>query len=103
MEIWACALASVGMDIVGTDRPIASASDRNNDDLDKASSLWITGSEHAVLVCLQNYTTLGIGAIGARQYDAVSAARSANQRDIEDRQGRLQTRGSPPESGRTEG
>jgi hypothetical protein len=39
MEIWVCALASVGTDIDETDRPTASASDRNNDDLDKASSL----------------------------------------------------------------
>jgi hypothetical protein len=39
MEIWACALASVGTVVVGTDRPTASTSDRKNDDLDKASSL----------------------------------------------------------------
>ena len=66
MEIWVCALASVGTDIDETDRPTASASDKNNDDLDKASSLWITGSEYITFVCLRNYTTVRIEAIEGR-------------------------------------
>ncbi|MCS3739143.1 ABC-type uncharacterized transport system substrate-binding protein [Rhizobium sp. BK176] len=65
MVILVCALASVGTDIVGTQRPTASASDRNND-LGKASSLYRACSDARHSLIPANCTTVAVAAIAAK-------------------------------------
>ena len=66
MVILVCALASVGTDIVGTQRPTASASDRNNDDLGKPSSLYTASSDARRSFFPANCTTVAVVAIEAK-------------------------------------
>ncbi|EPE99304.1 hypothetical protein RGCCGE502_05634 [Rhizobium grahamii CCGE 502] len=65
MVILVCALASVGTDIVGAQRPKASASDRNSD-LGKASSPYTACSDARRSFFPVNCTTVAVAAVEAK-------------------------------------